>query len=297
MRKVYINAKPAIRAFEITWRTVFGNEMLSKYASLFGGRGLEFKDYAQYTPEMDSKFIDWKVSLKTNNLLVRKYEEERNLPIFFMIDTNSTMIYASTNKLKAEYTGELVLSLMHVMLQEEDNVGFACFNEKIGDHLLASSDVSVLYRVVNALSNVNTYEGTSDLTTALKYAVSTLRPHTILFIVSDFLKLSKGWEDTLKIAASKFELITIMIRDPVDFVLPDTYSEEAMLKSAYPKKIKNIKLKEVREQYKEHMKKQTEYIRKTITECRGDLLVLTTDKSFISPVLNFFIGRRHKRWK
>lgn len=297
MRKVYINAKPAIRSFEITWKTVFGNELLSKYASLFGGRGIEFKDYVQYTPEMDSRFIDWKVSLRANNLLVRKYEEERNLPIFFLIDTNSTMIYASTKKLKAEYTGELVLSLIHVMLREEDNVGFACFNEKIGERLLVSSDFSILYRIVTALSDIKTYEGTSDITTALNYAVNTLKPHTTLFLVSDFLKLSKGWEETLKIAASKFELITIMVRDPVDFVLPDTYSEEVLLKSAYPKKITNIKLREVREQYKEHMKTQTEYIKKTITECNGDLLILTTDKSFISPVLNFFIGRRHKRWK
>ena len=76
---------------------------LGSYTSFFRGRGLEFENYRSYTESDDASFIDWKASLRSNNLLVKEYVEERALNVFLLIDVSSKMFFSSTQKLKNEY--------------------------------------------------------------------------------------------------------------------------------------------------------------------------------------------------
>jgi len=297
MRQLYINLKPALKAIELSSKTVFGTGLIGNYPSFFKGGGLEFSGYSPYTPMDDAKLIDWKASLKANTLLRRDYVQERNMNIFFLIDSSSSMIYTSQKKLKAEYSGEVIASLAYVMMKENDLVGFAMFNRKINSISLPARNIAQFYKLVETLSNKDNYGGACNLKEALDFAFKNLKPKTMLFIVSDFLGLTKGWEDALRKASSKHEIVAIMVRDPVDFTLPETHTEEILVRSPFSKKIMNVRLDPVREKYKEYVNKQTMQIKKVLSECNVDLLTLTTDKSFIAPLLNFFVMRRKKRWK
>ncbi len=297
MRQLYINIKPALRAFELTSKTVFGTQLLGNYRSLFKGKGLEFEEYEKYTPTDDAKLIDWKASIRANTLLVREYVEERSMNIFFLVGTNNSMIYTSTNKLKAEYAGELVISLAHIMMKEKDLVGFALFNKKVEKLALPACSTTQLYTLIQAISDKKYYGGVCNLKSALSFAFNTLKPKTTLFIVSDFISLTEGWEDELKKASSKFEIAAIIIRDPVDFALPAAGSEEVVLRDPYSNKVIDVRIKAIRERYKEYVSKHLEHLKRTFYERNVDFLVLPTDKPFVSPILNFFVMRRHKKWK
>ncbi len=297
MRPLRINMKSALRAFELTSKTVLGSELLGNYQSLFRGAGLEFKEYSNYSPTDDSKFIDWKASLKANTLLMREYAEERNMNIFFLIGATGSMIYTSTDKLKAEYAGELIISLAHVMMQRNDLVGFAMFNEKIETWQPPSSKTARLYTLVTSVSDADYYRGTCNLSCALDFAFDALKPKTTIIIISDFIGLSPGWEESLKKACTKFDVMAMVVRDPADFALPETMTEQATLKSPTSNRIINVRLRSVREKYRAHVNARLLYLQNVFSECNADLLVLPTNKSFIPPVLSFFVIRKHKRWK
>ena len=55
------------------------------------GRGLEFADHRQYTPGDDFRHIDWKAYKRLNRLLLRLFDEERDLPIYLMLDASRSM--------------------------------------------------------------------------------------------------------------------------------------------------------------------------------------------------------------
>jgi len=297
MRQLYITLKPALKALELTSKTVLGTTLMGNYVSLLPGEGIEFKGYGEYTSDMDSKLIDWRASIRTQTLLIREYVQERNVNVFFLIGTTGSMIYTSNKKLKAEYSGELIASLAYVMMKENDLFGFAMFNKKIHKVALPECSTTQFYRLAEALTKQEYYRGRCDLAKALDFAFKTLKPKTMVFIVSDFLGLEKGWEEALKKASTKFDIVGIMVRDPADFALPQTRSHEILIRSPYSGKMMNIKLDNIREKYKEHVNKHLLYTKKVFLESNADLLILTTEKSFVAPLLNFFMMRKHRRWK
>ena len=297
MRRLHINVKSALKAFELTYKTVFGAELLGNYKSLFRGTGLEFEGYAGYAPTDDSKLIDWKASLKANTLLKREYAEERNMNIFFLIGATGSMIFTTTDKLKAEYAGELIISLAHVMMQKNDLVGFAMFNNKIETIQPPSRDAAHFHNLITSVSNTDYYREGCDLTSVLDLAFNTLKPNSTIIIISDFIGLTPGWEQALKMAALKFEVMAIMVRDPADLALPETRNQLAALRSTSSNRIINVRLKSVRYKYTKYANDRILYFKKVFAECNADLLILTTDKPFTPPVLHFLAMRKHNKWK
>lgn len=87
--------------------------------SHFKGAGLQFKEHQVYMPGDDVRFIDWKLSAKTNNTFVKTFEEERNVEIIAFIDVTNTMFmgFKEVSKLKAS----LELACLLYMLTEKTN--------------------------------------------------------------------------------------------------------------------------------------------------------------------------------
>ncbi|MAX66455.1 MAG: hypothetical protein CME66_12490 [Halobacteriovoraceae bacterium] len=71
--------------------------------SHFKGAGIQFKEHQVYNPGDDVRFIDWKLSAKTNTTFVKTFEEERNVEIYILIDVSDTMLmgYKGISKLQA----------------------------------------------------------------------------------------------------------------------------------------------------------------------------------------------------
>ena len=55
------------------------------------GRGLEFADHRPYAAGDDYRHIDWKAYKRLNRLLLRLFDEERDLSIYLMLDVSRSM--------------------------------------------------------------------------------------------------------------------------------------------------------------------------------------------------------------
>ena len=58
---------------EITTRKMVDDFMSGGYKSHFKGAGVQFSEHRQYVPGDDIRHIDWKVSARTRDPLVKKY--------------------------------------------------------------------------------------------------------------------------------------------------------------------------------------------------------------------------------
>jgi uncharacterized protein (DUF58 family) len=90
--------------------------------SHFKGAGLQFKEHQVYNPGDDVRFIDWKLSAKTNTTFVKTFEEERNVEIYIMIDVSETMLmgYKGVSKLQASL--ELACLIYLIAEKSKDKV-------------------------------------------------------------------------------------------------------------------------------------------------------------------------------
>ena len=182
------------------------------YRMFFRGKGLEFEGYRDFSPDDDASRIDWKSSARAHKLLVKQYKEERDLKIMFIIDVGINMVSGSTEKLKCEFTAELVSAFSKVMLDANDRIGFILFSDTI-KHFVDYKGGEKQFKIfVDTLSNGLNYGGVSNIDRVLDFSLDYLdRSTSAIVFVSDFLKLTNETEKKMSLLANKFE--TIAIRD------------------------------------------------------------------------------------
>lgn len=98
--------------------------------SHFKGAGLQFKEHQVYAPGDDVRFIDWKLSAKSDNTFVKTFEEERNVEIIVAIDIASNMLtgYKGTSKLQSAI--EIACLLFLLAEQSKDKIKVVLFLDK-----------------------------------------------------------------------------------------------------------------------------------------------------------------------
>ena len=55
------------------------------------GAGMEFRDYRSYQPGDDIRRIDWNFYQRSGRLFLRLFEEERDLPVYVLLDCSDSM--------------------------------------------------------------------------------------------------------------------------------------------------------------------------------------------------------------
>lgn len=296
MKQLLIDATPVIKALELTTKSVMGGDLIGSYKSRFRGRGIEFEEYSEFVIGEDAEFIDWKASVRANKLLVKEFSEERNINVFFLIDVGNSMIYTTGKKLKAEYAGELVISLAFLMIKNGDTAGYAMFNDKILKRVPPAGGLTQYYYIIEGILNPQNYGGGHNLGAALKSTFEFLRPNTMVIIISDFIGMTPGWQEILKQSAQKFDIIAFMIRDPADSALPMS-KREIILKDPYSTKKIHIRSEKVRQKYEQYVKQQEADLADFFTSQGISFLKLDTSKSFVELVIRFFRERKKRlRW-
>ena len=84
-KEVKLDLSEGIKRLKILTAQIVNTSIVGGYKSVFKGRGLEFEDYRQYTPNDDASLIDWKASVRSKELFIREFVEERNLNVYFLI--------------------------------------------------------------------------------------------------------------------------------------------------------------------------------------------------------------------
>lgn len=265
------------------------------YKIIFRGKGLEFDGYRDYAPDDDAADIDWKSSTRANKILVKRYIEERDLKILFIIDVSDNMLFGSTEKLKCEYAAELSAALGHLILDYGDNVGFVLFSDKIIKSAVPKKGTRQFDLFVNDLSSPSLYGGMQEIEKVLDSLIDYFNiPLDAVFILSDFIGVRKNAGKVFNLFASKFETMAIIIKDPLDRTMPDV-KEELVVEDPITKKQIIINPAIIKKQYEKNALEQENIVKKIFKESDIEFLELTTDKPFALYLAEFLKERAEKR--
>lgn len=98
--------------------------------SHFKGSGLQFKEHQIYTPGDDVRFIDWKLSAKTNTTFVKTFEEERNVEIIVVLDIVESMLTGFRGVSKLQASIEIACLLFLLAEKSKDKVKIVLFSDQ-----------------------------------------------------------------------------------------------------------------------------------------------------------------------
>ncbi len=157
------------------------------------GRGLEFADHRQYAPGDDFRHIDWKAYKRVNRLLLRLFDEERDLPIYLMIDASRSMAEPA----KFDMARRLAAALCYIGLAHLDRLTILPFGRSLSHETSPGRGKGRIFRVFELLEKMEP-SGPTDLRQSFKEFASRPRQRGLTVIISDFLDPG-GFEAGLKI--------------------------------------------------------------------------------------------------
>ncbi len=284
-----VNFPLAVARFESALKHFYIKKFL--YKTLLRGKGLEFEQYREYREDDDASDIDWKASLRSNSFVVKQYVEEREIGAYVIVDCGQGMLFGSTEKLKAEYNAELTVALSKLIINSRDKVGLIMYNNHVVKDIRPSTTKNQFQIIQKSLIDKNNYGGYFDFKSLISYLVKTLNYKTdSVIIISDFLHIDGSVKPLLAKLSSGFELICLMVRDPVDINLPNINQRIIVQDPVTGKQIlMNPHL--IRKQYAFHAQKQKQAVLNLFKKSNIDCFDISTDEDFSSDLANFLNKR------
>lgn len=93
------------------------------------GRGLNFDSLRRYQPGDDVRMIDWQATARLRSPWIRLYNEERERPIFLLVDQRMDMFFATRGMTKSVAAAKTAALLAWRSLHDGDRVGGLVFDD------------------------------------------------------------------------------------------------------------------------------------------------------------------------
>jgi uncharacterized protein (DUF58 family) len=208
-----------VRLIEITTRKMVDDLMSGSYKSNFKGHGVQFSEHRLYVAGDDIRHIDWKVSARSRDPMIKKFEEERELTVFLIVDVSASKGFGTTQKMKSELAAEIGGMLAYAAAHAGDKVGMLMFSGKVEKIVPPKRGRQHIMRIIRDILSFRPVSKGTDLKGALEGAQRIMKHSGVVFIISDFL--AEGYEVPLKRLARKHDVIAINVTDEREMEVPD----------------------------------------------------------------------------
>ncbi len=282
-----------VRQIEIISRKVV-NEMLGgEYKSVFKGRGMEFDEVREYMPGDEVRTIDWNVTARTRKPFVKRFIEEREQSLFFLVDMSASGTFGSTGKTKNEVAAELCGLLAFSAIKNSDKVGLIIFTDQIELFLPADKGQLHVLRIIReVLSFEPTHKGT-DIACALDYLGKMVKKKCVTFLLSDFQ--NSGFNHALKRASIHYDLIAVTITDPRELELPDAGLVALMDAETGEQILVDTASSSARKKFKTAALAHRLEIKATLAQFGIDQINVQTQLDYMPDLVRFFLTRDRRQ--
>ncbi len=177
------------------------------------GSGIEFADHRAYTAGDDPRHIDWKVFGRSERLLLRQYEEEEDLSVYFLLDRSSSMGMAPAGQLSLfERALQITAALSYISLSNLDRVAVVPFADRHARPQRPLRGKGQFFRILRELSALE-LGGQTHLNSVLRDFPRYRPRRGLVVLISDFYD-TEGLGDGLRyLALNGYEPMVLQLAD------------------------------------------------------------------------------------
>ena len=184
------------------------------------GEGLDLADLREYQFHDDVRRMDWNATARLDAPFVRDYLEDREIPVWFLLDMSPSMMFEGVSVSKHAVLMEFTLLMCRLMLSRGNRAGAMIFSGKVDRTIPACGGRRQLLRILNEVGSYRPGREATDLKAVLAQAAGVIRRRSLLFVVSDFIS-GPGWEQALTRLAQRHDVVAVRLTDPLDTRMPD----------------------------------------------------------------------------
>lgn len=208
-----------VRQLELRARKTMTIVTPGAYRSAFRGKGIEFEEIREYVPGDDTRSIDWNVTARLGRPHLKRFSEEREQSLMFLLDASRSTIFGSGSQRKIDSLAEIFSVLAFAAASNSDEVGLILFTEKVERYIPPAKGMVHVQRLIREFLAFEPRGTTTNLAGALEFFLRVRRKRSFVFVLSDFL--ADRFEPELRSCAARHDLVALSIFDAREETLPD----------------------------------------------------------------------------
>lgn len=278
----------------ILTRRLIDDRLAGDYHSSFKGQGVEFDEVRPYVVGDDVRTIDWNVTARAGAPYIKRFAEERELTVIFMVDVSGSLGYGSERATKLETAAELSALLAMTAVRNQDKIGLILFSDKVEKYLPPRKGRDSVMRLVReVLAAADGARGKTGIAAALKFLNGVQKRKAVVFLVSDFF--DNGYERLLTATSRHHDVICAHIADPAESELPDVGLVELEDPETGGLMLVDTSDKAVRDGFAAKARAENEELKRLFRHGGIDTLQVTAGREYIGEVRSLFRRRALKR--
>ncbi|MBV7339657.1 DUF58 domain-containing protein [Chloroflexi bacterium TSY] len=205
-----------LQQIEIRTRHLVNDSFAGEYHSVFKGRGMEFDEVRPYQPGDEIRTIDWNVTARMGDPYVKRYVEERELTVLFVVDASGSEDVGSVERFKRELAAELTSVLAFAATTNHDKAGLLIFTDQVELFIPPRKGRKHVLRIVRELLAFESQSRGTDLRLAFDTVNRILKRRSIVFFVSDFIADPESYQRALSVTNRRHDVVAIELQDPLE---------------------------------------------------------------------------------
>jgi uncharacterized protein (DUF58 family) len=282
-----------VRKIEIKTRGLSQQVFSGQYHSAFKGRGMAFSEVREYQYGDDIRNIDWNVTARFNHPYIKVFDEERELTVMLLIDVSGSNDFGTGRQLKEEQMIEIAAVLAFSAIQNNDKVGVIFFSDKVEKYIPPKKGTTHILRIIRELIDFKAESQLTNIAEALRYLTNIIKKRCTAFLISDFL--DQRFEDALRIASNKHDVVALQIYDQRETELPDIGLVRILDRETGEKRWVDTSDSSLRMKYRNWWLEHEKAVQSAFTHCGVDSARIATDQDYVRPIMNLFKQRGAKR--
>jgi uncharacterized protein (DUF58 family) len=164
-------------------KRVFRGSLLAQRRTMQLGGGIEFADHREYTPGDDFRYLDWNLYARHDELLLKRFQEEEDLHVYFLLDCSRSMAYGSPPKF--DFARQVAAALAYIALADLDRIAVVAFSQDIVDDFPLTRGKGRILALLRFLENLPAQGSDTDLARVATGFVHRNQRRGLALVVSD----------------------------------------------------------------------------------------------------------------
>ena len=283
-----------VRKIEIKTRGLSNDIFAGHYHSAFKGRGMAFSEVREYRIGDDVRDIDWNVTARSRNPHIKVYEEERELTMMLMVDVSGSGTFGTGDKTKRNVMTEIAAVLAFSAAQNNDKVGCIFFSDKVEKFIPPKKGRPHILMIIRQLIEFRPENNGTSLAQPVRYLTNAIKKRCTAFLLSDLMDSGEGrtgFEEALKIASNKHDIVAIKVYDRRDREMPDVGIAELRDAETGKKVWVDTSSSSVRNRYREAWERQSGEMERILKRSRVDSAAVPADEDYVASLIKLFKQR------
>ncbi len=278
-----------IRRIEIRTKRLVNDVFSGEYHSVFKGQGMEFDEVREYQPGDDIRDIDWNVTARMGVPYIKRFMEERELVVMFLLDVSASGRFGTGDSTKLDTAAEICALLAFSAIQNNDKVGAVVFSDHVEKFIPPDKGRSHALHVVRELLFFQPEGRGTDIGEALSYLQRVLKRRAIVFVLSDFI--APDFSRPLGLAARKFDLVALNIRDRREQELVGSGMIRLWDQEKGGERLIDLGGRDAQKKFAASVRRHDEELRNLFNRYGIDNVDIDTQRDYVLPLSLFFRSR------